>query len=197
MNLLFLKYWPRWLLSPRILIFTLRAVEYITNFFFKVQWYVVFIYEGFVYIKSILMKKIPKHHILGFFTIRGTSTLLTCSSKPLGRAEHWAQKKEFDIFRSLLRIESFQRTALNKIHYNKVNLEFNMSFFRLIFVKYYNWASSNETEKSRPSPPPRKAHLGSLLNPHTKFQLPSSIWSGNMWGTGSKNKTTLPINYIS
>ena len=29
----------------------------------------------------------------------------------------------------------------------------------------------------------QKAHLGPLLNVLTKFQLPSSIWKGNMGGT--------------
>ena len=30
---------------------------------------------------------------------------------------------------------------------------------------------------------PRKTHLGPLLNAHTKFQLPSSIWRGDSGGT--------------
>ena len=30
---------------------------------------------------------------------------------------------------------------------------------------------------------PQKAHLGPLLNVHTKFQLPSSIWRENRRGT--------------
>ena len=33
----------------------------------------------------------------------------------------------------------------------------------------------------------QKAYLGSLLNAHTKFQLPSSIWRGVMLGTNSRN----------
>ena len=35
--------------------------------------------------------------------------------------------------------------------------------------------------KSR-DPPPTKAHLGPVLNVHTKFQLPTSIWRGDRGG---------------
>ena len=41
----------------------------------------------------------------------------------------------------------------------------------------------------------QKAHLGPLLNIHTQFHFPSSIWKGVMCRTNSKNEKTRPKNY--
>ena len=41
----------------------------------------------------------------------------------------------------------------------------------------------------------QKVHLGNLLNAHTSFQVPRSIWSGVMRGTSSKNGKTRTKNH--
>ena len=43
---------------------------------------------------------------------------------------------------------------------------------------------------------PQKVHLGHLLNVHTCFQLPSSIWRAVIRGTNSKNKKKRPKNHF-
>ena len=51
----------------------------------------------------------------------------------------------------------------------------------------------NGAEKSIP---PKGISIGPLLNVHTKFQLPSSIWRVVMKGTNSKIEKTQAKNYI-